>query len=123
MKNLIFSSPKTTRSSNFELLRIICMLFIVLGHLIMAHNDVGVGEYMVSHIIRPFSVVAVNIFVMISGYFGIKFKLERLIKLCTQTWFYSVGAFLVVVVLGLHVIDYKKDFLVFSLFSANNTGL
>ena len=118
MKDLNLSHKNQTRSSNFELLHIVCMLFIVLGHLIMAHNDVGIAEYMVSHIIRPFSIVAVNVFVMISGYFGIKFKVDRLIKLCTQTWFYAVGAFFVVVVLGLHVIDYKKDFLVlFPVFS------
>lgn len=89
------------------------MLLIVLGHIIMAHHDIDKTEGLISQFLRPFSIVAVNVFVLISGYFGIHFKAERLIKLCTQTWFYSVAAFVVAVVIGAHVVDVKRDFLVF----------
>ena len=101
------------RASNFELLRIICMLFIVLGHVIIAHQDVGEVEYVTSHFVRSFSIVAVNVFVLISGFWGIKFKTERLVKLCSQTWFYSVVSLAIVVLVGFYSINIKKDFLAF----------
>lgn len=110
---------KAQRSSNFELLRIVCMLLIILGHIIMAHHDINDTEYFISHITRPFTIVAVNIFVIISGYFGIKFKLDRLIRLFTQTWFYSVGAFIIILLLGIHTFNFKKDILVFFLVFSN----
>ena len=77
-KNCTISS---TRSSNIELLRIICMLLIIIGHIIMNHHDDNVTEYFISHILRPFTVVGVNVFVIISGYFGINYKTDRLITI------------------------------------------
>lgn len=109
-KNCTISS---TRSSNIELLRIICMLLIIIGHIIMNHHDDNVTEYFISHILRPFTVVGVNVFVIISGYFGINYKTDRLIRLFSQTWFYSVTAFFIVLFLGLHTLNLKKDILVF----------
>lgn len=81
------------RNSNFELLRIVCMLFIVLGHIRSKHKggmDLASIDYWIDFGIMPFVCVAVNSFVLISGYWGIKFKMERLLKLNLQTWFYSV---------------------------------
>lgn len=62
------------RNSNFELLRIILMVFVVILH----YNNVEMGgalgyttgiNKIVSHFIEAFSICAVNCFVMISGYF------------------------------------------------------
>lgn len=107
------NSISSTRSSNIELLRVICMLLIIIGHIIMNHQDSNTTEYFISHITRPFTVVGVNVFVIISGYFGIKYKTDRLIRLFSQTWFYSVSAFFIVLILGLHTLNFKKDILVF----------
>ncbi|MBR1666993.1 MAG: hypothetical protein IJ693_01800 [Bacteroidaceae bacterium] len=89
------------------------MLLIVLGHIIMVHHDANETEYIISHFTRPFSIVAVNVFILISGYFGIRFKTYRLVQLSCQTWFYSVAIFLLVVALGLHTINVRVDILAF----------
>lgn len=104
------------RNSNFELLRIVCMLFIVLGHIIMCHKstiDVSYVDYTVDFIVRSFCMVAVNAFVLISGYWGIKFKVQRLLRLNSQTWFYSVFIFSITILLGWHKLNLIKDIGVF----------
>ena len=71
------------RSSNFELLRIVCMLFIVCGHIIMVHKyeEMGDSSWCINQVVRPFCAVAVNVFVLISGYFGIKYNFNPLAEL------------------------------------------
>ncbi len=61
-----------------------------------------------------FTSVAVNTFVIISGYFGINYKIERFIKLILQTFFYSACLLLVSSAIGWHTFDIKKD--IFSFF-------
>ena len=73
---------KAQRQVNLEILRILCMLFIVTGH-------IGAGsKYSLPVTIAPH---AVNCFVLISGYFLInaKFKSERLLRIIIETLFYS----------------------------------
>lgn len=100
------------RESNFELLRIICMVFIVWGHLMIAYSgnrDIAGLDYIEPHFVRSFTVVAVNVFVLISGYFSISFKFSKLLKLGEQVWFYSVALFVFAVVMGWHEIQPVKD--------------
>lgn len=102
------------RASQFELLRIICMLLIIMNHMIMVHNDNNEASTTISLLLRSFTRAAVDAFVIISGYFGIKFKAKKLAKLLTQTWFYSVTSFLLVVfLLNLQSFTINKDFLAF----------
>ena len=79
------------RQVNFELLRILCMYMIVIGHCLFhgrvtAKLGYGTVNYFLSYLIQSFSVVHVNCFVMIGGYFVIdrSFKSERAIKLWKQ---------------------------------------
>lgn len=104
------------RNSNFELLRIVCMLFIILGHISGVHRgsiDFTSFDYWVDFMLMPFVCVAVNSFVLISGYWGINFKTERLLKLNWQTWFYSVLIFMGTLMLGWHSFSLTKDLGVF----------
>ena len=104
----------TKRDSNFELLRICCMLMIIGGHLIISHRtsfDLMSVDFGISLFLQGAFAVAVNVFVLISGYFGIKFKLHRLLKLDMQTVFYSVMLLIVTVLCGWHTIEFKRDFL------------
>lgn len=59
-------------------------------------------NYFLSYLIQSFSVVHVNCFVMIGGYFAIDraFKAERAVKLWKQVAFYSVGIFLLCAIFG-----------------------
>lgn len=88
----------TERDSNIELLRIVLMFMIILYHLV-AH---GIGLRALSkdtYITTPedpifisllsLSCIAVNCFMFISGYYGIKFKIKTLLSLLIQAIFYS----------------------------------
>lgn len=86
------------RQVNFELLRILCMYMIVVGHCLFhgrvtAKLGYGTMNYLASYLIQSFSVVHVNCFVMIAGYFAVdkEFKAQRLTKFWKQVMFYSVG--------------------------------
>lgn len=81
------------RQSNFELLRIVCMAMIVIMHLNFCKISPDLQfsfEYNVATIFRSLSVCAVNVFVLISGFWGIRFNPERIIGLSTQACFYLV---------------------------------
>lgn len=68
------------RNSSFELLRLIAMFSIVIYHLFLTiksngHEDTWVtGGYTISHF-------GVPIFLLITGYFGIKLKLWKIVHL------------------------------------------
>ena len=101
------------RNSSFELLRIICMLMIVAGHVIISHEDTSIADHYISQLVRSFTVCAVNVFVMISGFFGIRFKLDRLIRMDLQVWFYAVSSLVFLIVVRNHIFVLKKDCLIF----------
>lgn len=90
------------RQVNFELLRILCMYMIVVGHCLFhgrvtAKLGYGTMNYLASYLIQSFSVVHVNCFVMLAGYFAIDkaFKAQRLTKFWKQVAFYSILIFLI----------------------------
>lgn len=95
------------RQINFELLRILCMYMIVVGHCLFhgrvtAKLGYGTVNYFLSYLIQSFSVVHVNCFVMIGGYFAVdrEFRSQRILKLWRQVAFYSIGIFAVIAVFG-----------------------
>ena len=96
------------RDSNIELLRIIAMLFVLLHHLIVhaVYPDVMIGknglttEYTVYSLLNGFFYVAVDLFVLISGYFGIKLRAKRLWALYLQCAFYGLLTYLFGVFIG-----------------------
>lgn len=75
------------RSSNIELLRIIAITFVLILHTrfdgILAVYD---GGLTLSHICRfafeALAIVGVNVFVMISGYFGIRLTARSIGRYC-----------------------------------------
>lgn len=83
------------RNASFELLRIICMFMIVVYHIFIkayhpiVENSAGYGMMMF-----PLH-ISVVCFVLISGYFGIKFSFKKLILLLSQIIFYNVLCYVV----------------------------
>lgn len=85
----------TERQSNMELLRIISMLFILLLH----SNHMGIAEiynlpnrteaYM-RFFIEVISIIGVNCFILISGYFRIKLKIKNFCSLVFHIYFFAV---------------------------------
>ena len=94
----VASKKATMRDSNMELLRIIAMLLVMVVHANFralpvpsvdeCHTDVS------SSILRfateSISIICVNLFVILSGWYGIKFKVSRLTEFLFQVLFFSV---------------------------------
>lgn len=89
------------RESNFEVLRTIAMFFVVVYHC-LTHgvgggygfsmtNAVSFTNFIISDFMLVFSSIAVNLYVMISGYFlvDLDFKLSRIVRTWTNALFYS----------------------------------
>lgn len=79
------------RESNIELLRIFSMFFILIYHFIIHYIQPDNPD--MDYIIRPiitFLHIGVICFVLISGYWGIKFSVQSFSKLVIQCVFYSV---------------------------------
>ena len=95
----------TNRNSNIELLRILCMLMILILH--FNNNGANVGLLALANALTPqltggflvecFCVVAVNCFVLISGYFGINLKVRSVLKLYLQCFFIGLLSYLLYV--------------------------
>ena len=98
-----------TRQANIELLRSIAMIMVVVLHYLIKGN-VAVSladDFSVMNVIfwfiKALCIVAVNVYVLISGYFLLeaKWKISRLVKLWFQTMFYSIGVPLACLFLGI----------------------
>lgn len=103
------------RFSNFELLRIVCMLLIICGHVIMLHEygEVGDSSWYIGQIVRPFCMVAVNVFVLISGYFGINLNYKKLLKINWMVTFYCVFFLIITLLIGIHTFNPRTDWMQF----------
>ncbi len=89
------------RESNFEVLRTVAMFFIVLYHCLThgigdgygfnCNHPITLANGLFSDFILVFSSIAVNLYVMISGYFLVdkNFKFSRIVRTWTNTCFYS----------------------------------
>ena len=102
------------RESNFELLRIVLMLLIIIGHLLLNSEKlgaIGTKEYYITNIMRSFTVFGVNGFILLSGYFGINLNYKKLIRLDIKILFYTWIFFVIGIVSGIHQINMIKDIL------------
>lgn len=94
-------AEKKGRQLNYELLRILAMLMIVCLHYLSkggflgdpARSEMGITGY-AAWLIEAFCLVAVNVYVLISGYFGGNTKMRDVLKRPLNIWkqvmFYSV---------------------------------
>lgn len=90
---------KKQRNSNLELLRILSILYIVFHHYyvygVMGETfEIPFNEYFLD--LALCAHVAINCFVLISGYFMAKQKvtLKKILTIAGEVWFYSVGILL-----------------------------
>ena len=94
---------KIDRQSNIELLRIVAMFMIVLSHamvlgigepnLKMMHQNTcfAIGELFSNSL----TIVGVNIFVLISGWFGIRSSIKGFLNFIFLCLFYSISLYLI----------------------------
>lgn len=119
---------KPVRNSSLELLRILCMFFIVFHHFMLncafpkyevdalSGSDVALGTALT---LNGFFCIAVNCFILITGYFGLKFKVRGFFKLFFVCAFYSLLGYLIHLYLdGSHI---GRSVLDYSLFALSNS--
>lgn len=85
------------RYSNFELLRIVAMILVLIVHIliclprpttafVIAEPFKAISFYFTDAI----SIICVNVFILISGWFGINLRLQRLSILLFQVFFFAI---------------------------------
>lgn len=94
-------SNEMTRNSAFEIMRLLAMSMVILGHCVLSTAQ-NVEPYlgtidMIGWGIGAFCGCAVNLFFILTGYFmdSQKFKLSRILSLWLKTIFYSVVIYVV----------------------------
>lgn len=116
--------PTAGREGGVELLRLVLMGFII-GHHVMVH---GAGLFDANHMteaswarlgLNSFFVVAVDAFIVISGFYGIRLKSLTLIRLFSQTWFYSLMIVALFIGLGLKALTQDTVLVAFLPVSSN----
>ncbi len=101
------------RDSNMELLRIITMFLVLLFHVdfisLNGTNHIAPDFTPLKSFIRIFLAIStftcVDIFVMLSGWYGIKFKYSKLGELVFQVLFFSIISYVIFAFFG--IINYK----------------
>lgn len=97
---------KKERNSNHELMRIISMFFIVLGHVLLFSdllNTPNKTANMVYYFLEFILIIHVNSYVLVSGYYqsNSKFKQSKLWQIINCSWFYRVLMLIVFSVFGI----------------------
>ena len=95
----------SVRQSNFELLRIISMLMVLLCHAngYVNQEDMVGAEGVIRVVINQLFLICVNVFVMISGWFGIKSSWKGAAALLFQVAFLGTICNLICAIAGIPV--------------------
>ena len=102
-------SKKFVRDSNIELLRIVAMFLVLIDHSGYMSIDPPTNEEvftapmlsMVRYFSQSFSSICVNVFVLISGWFGIKARITRITDFLFQIYFICFVTFFVLLTIGI----------------------
>lgn len=121
------SPGKRHRQSNIELLRIVSMFLVLMVHYIPFRGEVTANSLRGGYLgvllnleLRSLTFVCVNCFILISGYFGIKWKWRSLWNYLYQVMFWTVLAYFVAIAIGTSVFDIKQFGWVLITFVSNN---
>lgn len=109
-------TKKQIRESQFELLRLVAMFFIIMHHLIIKGADtVGyITPYsfdehgVVGVVINSFCICAVNLFVLITGWFGIKNILKGVIRLIIDCAVFGAISYFTLCIFSEHFFSIKE---------------
>ena len=103
-REFLNTTVKQQRNSSFELLRIFSMLCIIAHHFYVHGGMSGLttGNRFLMSLFDFGGKFGVILFMLISGYFMVeaKFKVTKLVKLLTQTLFYSIIIYFIFVGIG-----------------------
>lgn len=110
-------SNRHTRQMNLEMLRVVTMFMIITLHFLAHGGVLNVIEppglkYYFYWSVAGICYVAVNCYVLITGYFQScsKFRLKKLLLLLIEVWFYSIFIYVGLCLFGIRTFT-MKDFL------------
>lgn len=86
------ANSKVERNSNLELLRIVSILLIIAMHVCgyaASKGDFSLGNTYIRYFIGSIGNLGVSCFVLISGYFGVKFSWKKLVYISLLTTVYA----------------------------------
>lgn len=106
----IMNNKYESRSLNIELLRIISMLLVMVIHYNVPingqpHHNMVMDEPMKAlgiSLLKSISFICVNLFVLISGYFGIRWKWKGLSNYLFQIFFWAIAVYFICVAFQIH---------------------
>lgn len=89
------AKAKAERRSNIELLRILAMFMILVLHtsydgVLSWYDGVIDASHVTRFLFQSLAVVGVNLFVLISGYFGIRLRRKGVARLVFQAYFFGI---------------------------------
>ena len=98
------------RKSNFELLRIVCILMIIVLHYCnesiggaLSNVAFGTTNYYIINILESLCIVAVNIFILITGYFSCdkkSIRVSKIFKILSMCLCYGIIIYIIVLLIG-----------------------
>lgn len=106
---------KKMRDSNIELLRMLAMFLVLLVHAdffsIGRPSTIDIQTNLLDSTLRIFfealSIVCVNVFVLISGWFGIRPSLKGISNFIFQCLFFLIGLYVVTLLIGTSTLSLK----------------
>lgn len=111
------STKIAERDSNFELLRIIAMIMIVIWHLCVhgLQNSINIQDLsstnqFIFYLIKSATVVAVNIYVFISAFYSHKIttlNFNKIFKLFFDTFIFSLGIYLTLMLTNIYPLSIR----------------
>lgn len=104
------TNKRTVRLSNIELLRMLAMFLVLLVHADFfslgspSANEIQhkTADAFLRIFFESISIVCVNVFVLISGWFGIKPSFKGLCNFLYQCLFFLIGLYLITVLIGVN---------------------
>lgn len=105
MSEIYVKTSGKVRQSNFELFRLVALLFIIAHHFVL-YGETPDSTSTINHIVYTIMFIGgkfgVNCFMLISGYFMItsKFSSKKIIRLVLEILFYSVVIYLGVCIIN-----------------------
>lgn len=93
----IYHQTQKVRCTNMELLRIVAMILVLIVHAnfhsigapTIQEMETDTAGSIIRLIVQGLSSICVNVFVLLSGWFGINFKLSRLAEFLFQVLFFA----------------------------------
>lgn len=101
------------RASNFDLLRVILTIMILILHYcnggmggLLVEVEKGSFNYYISHFIEALCIVAVNVFIIVTGYFSCK---KACIQISKSIKLYAISIFYGIIISGIMILITKPN--------------